>query len=86
VHVKRAGCGVVPGSLDRGTHVPRTAGRAARKARTTSPVFVLPGIARNLKWIVRRILRKYGYPPDKREKATRTVLEQAEQLGEAWAV
>jgi len=28
-----------------------------------------------------RILRKYGYPPDKQEKATQTVLEQAELLG-----
>ena len=27
---------------------------------------------------VRRSLRKHGYPPDKREKAARTVLEQAE--------
>jgi type I restriction enzyme R subunit len=26
------------------------------------------------------ILRKYGYPPDKQEKATLTVLEQAELL------
>lgn len=26
-----------------------------------------------------------GYPPDKQEKATRTVLEQAEVLSEAWA-
>jgi type I restriction enzyme R subunit len=30
--------------------------------------------------IVRRILRKYGYPPDKQEQATTTVLEQAELL------
>jgi len=30
--------------------------------------------------IVKRILRKYGYPPDKQEKATLTVLEQAELL------
>jgi type I restriction enzyme R subunit len=30
--------------------------------------------------VVRRILRKYGYPPDKQEKATQTVLEQAEVL------
>jgi type I restriction enzyme R subunit len=30
--------------------------------------------------IVRRILRKYGYPPDKQEKATQTVLEQAKLL------
>jgi type I restriction enzyme, R subunit len=36
--------------------------------------------------LVRRILRKYGYPPDKQEKATQTVLEQAELLSETWAV
>ena len=34
---------------------------------------------------VRRILRKYGYPPDKAEKATQTVIEQAELLSEEWA-
>ena len=34
---------------------------------------------------VRRILRKHGYPPDKQEKATQTVLEQAELLSEGWA-
>ena len=36
--------------------------------------------------IVKRILRKYGYPPDKQEKATQTVLEQAEVLCKEWAV
>lgn len=30
--------------------------------------------------VVRRILRKYGYPPDKQEKATTTVLQQAETI------
>ena len=35
--------------------------------------------------IVKRILRKYGYPPDKQEKATQTVLEQAEVLCREWA-
>ena len=40
----------------------------------------------NLRRLVRRILRKYGYPPDKQEKATRTVIEQAEALSAAWAV
>ncbi len=39
----------------------------------------------NLRVIVKRILRKYGYPPDKQEKATQTVLEQAEVLSEGWA-
>ncbi|MBZ0252258.1 MAG: DUF3387 domain-containing protein, partial [Candidatus Methylomirabilis sp.] len=33
-----------------------------------------------LRVAVRRILRKYGYPPDKQEKATLTVLEQAEAI------
>ena len=35
---------------------------------------------------VRRILRKHGYPPDMQEKATQTVLEQAEALSEGWAM
>ena len=39
----------------------------------------------HLRVLVRRTLRKYGYPPDKQEKATRTVLEQAEALSESWA-
>jgi type I restriction enzyme R subunit len=38
-----------------------------------------------LRVIVKRILRKYGYPPDKQEKATQTVLEQAEVLSAEWA-
>jgi type I restriction enzyme R subunit len=38
-----------------------------------------------LRVLVKRILRKYGYPPDKQEKATQTVLEQAELLTELWA-
>ena len=37
-----------------------------------------------LRVIVKRILRKHGYPPDKQEKATQTVLEQAELLSEIW--
>src|SRR5437870_111848 len=32
--------------------------------------------------LVRRILRRHGYPPDKQEQATRTVLEQAELFSE----
>jgi len=40
----------------------------------------------HLRVLVKRILRKYGYPPDKQEKATQTVLEQAEVLSEDWAV
>ena len=39
----------------------------------------------HLRVLVKRILRKHGYPPDKQEKATRTVLEQAEALSAEWA-
>ena len=39
-----------------------------------------------LRVLVKRILRKYGYPPDKQEKATQTVLEQAEVLSQEWVV
>jgi type I restriction enzyme R subunit len=32
-----------------------------------------------------RVLRKYGYPPDKTEQATLTVIEQAEAIAKDWA-
>ncbi len=38
-----------------------------------------------LRVLVKRILRKYGYPPDKQEKATQAVLEQAALLSAEWA-
>jgi len=38
-----------------------------------------------LRVLVKRILRRYGYPPDKQEKATETVLEQAALLSAEWA-
>jgi hypothetical protein len=39
-----------------------------------------------LRVLVKRVLRKYGYPPDMQEKATQTVLEQAAVLSQEWAV
>ena len=39
----------------------------------------------NLRVQVKRMLRKYKYPPDKQEKATETVLQQAETLALDWA-
>jgi type I restriction enzyme R subunit len=39
----------------------------------------------NLRRLVKHLLRKHGYPPDKQEKATLTVLEQAETLCRDWA-
>jgi hypothetical protein len=38
-----------------------------------------------LRLMVKRILRKYKYPPDQQERAVELVLQQAEALGEAWA-
>src|SRR5581483_9558972 len=38
----------------------------------------------NLRVIIKRILRKHGYPPDKQERATATVLLQMETLSRAW--
>ena len=40
----------------------------------------------HLRRLVKRILRKHGYPPDKQAKATKTVLEPAQALSEGWAV
>ena len=39
----------------------------------------------HLRVLVKRVLRRHGYPPDKQEKATLTVLEQAELLSTEWA-
>jgi type I restriction enzyme R subunit len=46
---------------------------------------VRENVRAHLRVLVKRILRRYGYPPDKQEKATRTVLEQAEVLSAGWA-
>lgn len=37
-----------------------------------------------LRLLVKRILRKYKYPPDKQDDAAQMILEQAETLCEAW--
>ncbi|MCP6760042.1 MAG: DUF3387 domain-containing protein [Fischerella sp. CENA71] len=46
---------------------------------------VKESVKANLRRLVKRLLRKYGYPPDKQEKATVTVLQQAELLCRDWA-
>ena len=55
------------------------------KKNVTIDWTVRENVRAQLRVIVKRILRKYGYPPDKQEKATQTVLEQAEVLSEIWA-
>ena len=44
------------------------------------------GARAKIRVIVRRILNKYGYPPDLQAEAVKTVLQQAELLCADWAV
>ena len=39
-----------------------------------------------LRVYVKRILRKYGYPPDLQDAAVQTVLQQAEALSAGWSI
>ena len=55
------------------------------RRNTTIDWTVRENVRAHLRVLVKRILRKYGYPPDKQEKATLTVLEQAEALSAGWA-
>jgi type I restriction enzyme R subunit len=56
------------------------------RKNTTIDWTIRENVRANLRLLVKRILRKYGYPPDKQEKATLTVLEQAEVLSANWAL
>jgi type I restriction enzyme R subunit len=58
---------------------------ATVRANVTIDWTVRENVRAQLRVLVKRILRKHGYPPDKQEKATQTVLEQAEVLSEEWA-
>ncbi len=46
---------------------------------------VKESVRAKLRTLVKRILRQHGYPPDKQERATQTVLEQAELICKDWA-
>lgn len=54
------------------------------KRNVTIDWTVKESVRAKLRVMVKRVLRKYGYPPDKQEKATETVLEQAELLCADW--
>ncbi len=58
---------------------------AAVRKNVTIDWTVRENVRAQLRVIVKRILRKHGYPPDKQEKATKMVLEQAEVLCQEWA-
>ncbi|MCS7337041.1 MAG: DUF3387 domain-containing protein, partial [Verrucomicrobiae bacterium] len=55
------------------------------RANVTIDWTLRENVRAQLRVLVKRILRKHGYPPDKQEKATQTVLEQAEVLCAEWA-
>jgi len=58
---------------------------ASVRANVTIDWTMRENVRAQLRVLVKRILRKHGYPPDKQEKATQTVLEQAEVLSAGWA-
>ncbi|MFG0252377.1 MAG: type I restriction enzyme endonuclease domain-containing protein, partial [Phycisphaerales bacterium JB038] len=57
----------------------------AVRSNVTIDWTIRENVRAKMRVIVKRILRRHGYPPDKQEKATETVLEQAELLSERWA-
>jgi type I restriction enzyme R subunit len=58
---------------------------ATVKSNVTIDWTVRENVRASLRVLVKRILRKHGYPPDMQEKATQTVLEQAAALSREWA-
>ena len=50
------------------------------RANVTIDWTLRENVRAQLRVLVKRILRKHGYPPDKQEQATHTVLEQAEMV------
>ncbi len=58
---------------------------AAVRKNVTIDWTLRENVRAQMRVLVRRILRKYGYPPDKQEKATQTVMEQAALFSETWA-
>ena len=54
------------------------------RRNTTIDWTVRESVRAKLRTLVKRILRKYGYPPDKQEKATLTVIAQAELIAKDW--
>jgi type I restriction enzyme R subunit len=54
------------------------------RANVTIDWTVRENVRAQLRVLVKRILRKHGYPPDKQENATKLVLEQAALLSAEW--
>ncbi|MHB8304009.1 MAG: DUF3387 domain-containing protein [Acidobacteriaceae bacterium] len=56
------------------------------RASNTVDWYVRESVRAKLRLMVKTILKKWKYPPDGQETATETVLEQAKELSEAWAL
>ena len=55
------------------------------KRNATIDWSVKQSVRARVKVMVKRTLRKYGYPPDKQAATTETILQQAELMADAWA-
>jgi type I restriction enzyme R subunit len=55
------------------------------KENVTIDWTIKENVRARIRILVRRVLKKWGYPPDLQEAATLTVLEQAEVLCAEWA-
>ena len=56
------------------------------RKNTTTDWTLKESVQVKVRVMVGRILRKYGYRPEKQKKATETVLEQAALIYKDWAV
>ena len=54
------------------------------KANTSIDWTIRENVKSKLKVIVKRILRRYGYPPDKQKMAVDRILKQSELFAESW--
>lgn len=55
------------------------------RARTTVDWQIRDSVRARMRNMIRRLLKKYKYPPDKRDDAIDLVLRQAEKLSYAWS-
>jgi type I restriction enzyme, R subunit len=55
------------------------------KSNTSIDWTIKEGVQAKLRVIVKRILRQYGYPPDKQKLATENILKQAELFADEWS-
>lgn len=55
------------------------------RASTTVDWQVRDSVRASMRLMIKRLLRKYKYPPEGQEEATALVLQQAEALAEAWS-